>query len=335
MISEEPDTGKLYYQMQESLYIPIVEKANVDEWQKDYDELVDNGWNVRQEGMLKVLLYPAENEFDILFMAHHLLCDGRGLLQLTEEFAQHYVNGAVPPFVKECLITTLEELPEKSTLPLISRFIIDDANKRWDKEQHSVSYEEYLDFERKYIKQNPVRRKIETLDGKELEAMQLTCRQQGISVNDFLIAKMMMEEQTDQVVIAADIRNRIRCYKHGALGNYSTAFGISVRKRGTNVLSLAKQVALQVVSIRKHPRKEMLVLACYLRMRPELIDAVAISTLGVFRSVPGAFVGKKMFGYGSQNGHCLTNLGKVQSDVIANAFFIPQPPPQTKRHGEF
>lgn len=32
--------------------------------------------------------------------------------------------------------------------------------------------------------------------------------QQGISVNDCLIAQMMLEENTDKVVIAADIRSR-------------------------------------------------------------------------------------------------------------------------------
>ena len=137
----------------------------------------------------------------------------------------------------------------------------------------------------------------------------------------------MLEEQTDKVVIAEDIRNHVSCYRQGAMGNYSTAFSITVRKKEKDVFSLAEQVASQVASVREQPQKEMLVLACYLRMRPELIDAVAISTLGDFQSAAGAFVGRNMFGYGSRNGRCVTNLGRVESDVISEAVFIPPASP--------
>ena len=78
------------------------------------------------------------------------------------------------------------------------------------------------------------------------------------------------------------------------------------------------------------PQKEMLVLACYIHMQPELIDAVAISTLGEFGSKAGAFVGRNMFGYGSQNGYSITNLGKIKSNIIEEAIFIPPASPANK-----
>ena len=75
----------------------------------------------------------------------------------------------------------------------------------------------------------------------------------------------------------------------------------------------------------------MLVLACYIHMLPELIDAVAISTLGDFGSKAGTFVGRNMFGYGLQNGYSITNLGKIQSNIIAEAVFIPPASPANKK----
>ena len=327
LIAEEPGSKKPYYQVRECLDLPVVEKTAADSWQKDYHDLTATGWDVRRDGMLKILLYPARAEFDLLLIAHHLLCDGRGLLQLTVEFAQHYCRGIVPDPVSEKLIADLDDLPEKSGLPFISRCVVDDANRRWDKEHRRVSYEEYLDFEKAFLRDNSVRREVTTVDGGELEAIHQLCRQHGVSINDYLIAKMMLEEQTDKVVIAEDIRNHVRCYRQGAMGNYSTAFSVVVRKREKDVLSLAEQVASQVASVREQPQKEMLVLACYLRMRPELIDAVAISTLGSFQSAAGAFVGKNMFGYGSRNGKCVTNLGRLESDLISEAVFIPPASP--------
>ena len=334
LIAVETETGKLYYQEMNTLDIPIIEKTEEGLWQRDYDLLVQSGWNAGCESLLKLLIYPGGKQFDVLFTAHHLLCDGRGLLQLVIEFTQHYVKGTAPNKAPEKLIASLDDLPEKSELPLFSRLLIDDANRRWDREKQTVSYDEYLRFEKEFIRSNQVRREVETVSGAELETIQTCCRQHGLSVNDYLTARMMLEEGTEKVIIAADIRDRLHCYREGALGNYSTAFSVVVRKKDrkkNNVYFLAEKVAQQISSVRRQPQKEMLVLACYLRMRPELIDAVAISTLGGFHSAAGAFVGTNMFGYAKRNGKCVTNLGKIQIEEIADAVFIPPASPANEK----
>lgn len=329
VIAEETDTGRLYYQIQDYLNIPVMVKE-ADLWQQHYEEISACGWNVKKECLLKVVVYPKEREFQILFIAHHLLCDGRGLLQLVEEFAEHYENGVIPQFAQECLIQHLNDLPSNSDLPIISKLIISDANKRWKREGQKVMYEEYSTFERSYIQKHKIKREILTICNRELEKILVLCKQHSISINDWLIAKMMVEENTNKVVIAADIRNQVKCYRQGAMGNYSTAFSVLVKKKEKNVISLAKHVSSQVTNICQHPQKEMLVLACYINMQPELIDAVAISTLGEFESKAGTFIGKNMFGYSLQNGHSITNLGKIQSKVIAEAIFIPPASPANK-----
>lgn len=331
LIAEETDTGRFYYQIQDDLNIPVMVKEEVALWQQDYEEISVRGWNVKEECLLKIVVYPKGNEFQILFIAHHLLCDGRGLLQLAEEFAEYYANGVMPQFAPECLIQGLNDLPQNSDLPLISKLIIGDANRRWKKEGQQVMYEEYSVFERDYIQKHKIKREIFTVCNQELEEIQALCKQHSVTVNDWLIAKMMLEENINKVVIAADIRNQTKCYKQGAMGNYSTAFSVSVRKNEENVISLAKRVASQVINICQHPQKEMLVLACYIHMQPELIDAIAISTLGDFESKAGTFVGKNMFGYGSQNGYSITNLGKIQSNIITEAIFIPPASPANKK----
>ncbi|MDO4276414.1 MAG: hypothetical protein Q4D16_22330 [Eubacteriales bacterium] len=331
LIAEETDTGRLYYQIQDCLNIPVLVKDEAALWQQDYEEISVRGWNVKKECLLKVVVYPNENEFQIFFIAHHLLCDGRGLLQLTEEFAELYANGVMPQFAPECLIQGLNDLPSNSDLPLISKLIVGGANRKWKKEGQQVMYGEYSVFERAYIQKCKMKRKIFTVCNQELKEIQTLCKQHGVTVNDYLIAKMMLEENTNKVVIAADIRNQTKCYRQGAMGNYSTAFSVSVKKNEKNIISLAKRVASQVINICRHPQKEMLVLACYIHMQPELIDAVAISTLGDFESKTGMFVGRNMFGFGSQNGYSITNLGKIESNIIAEAIFIPPASPANKK----
>jgi len=91
---------------------------------------------------------------------------------------------------------------------------------------------------------------------------------------------------------------------------------VVVKKRSSEIIELAKAVNREVRNIKDKPDREMLVLACYFNMDPELLDAVAISTLGHFESRAGRFVGSRMFGYEKRNGHCITNLGRIESSVI-------------------
>ncbi len=331
LIAEEQGSSRVYYEEQSVLEIPVTIKKANDNWQTDYEAVSSAGWNVQKEALLKIFAYPSESGTRILFITHHLLCDGRGLLQLVQEFTDHYANDVKPNPVDEKLMESLNDLPGGSDLGFVSKLLIKDANRKWHKEGHKVSYEEYLKFERDHDSKQDIKREIKNIDEEELDTLLDLCRGNGVSVNDYLVAKMMIDEGTDKVVIASDIRNKIKNYKEGALGNYATAFGVVVKKKCSEIFELAKAVDHEVRSIISNSDKEMLVLSCYFNMDPELLDAIAISTIGNFESKAGRFVGSKMFGYEKRDGHCITNLGRVESSVISEAIFIPPASPANRK----
>ena len=331
LIAEEQGSSGIYYEEHPELEIPVALREADEDWQTDYDSVSSAGWNVQKEALLKVFAYPSGSGTRVLFITHHLLCDGRGLLQLVKEFADHYSNGAIPRSVDEKLMESLDDLPGGSDLRFISRMLIKDSNAKWRKEGHKVSYDEYLRFERDHDSKQVIKREIKNVDGEELDALLGLCRENGVSLNDYLIARMMTDEGTDKVVIASDIRNKIRNYKNGALGNYATAFGVVVKKRSPEIMELARSVDHEVRSIMSKPDREMLVLSCYFNMDPELLDAVAISTLGSFDSKAGRFVGSRMFGFEKRDGHCITNLGRAESSVIREGVFIPPASPANRK----
>ena len=331
LIAEEQGGSGIYYEEHPELEIPVTLREADEDWQTDYDSVSSAGWNVQKEALLKVFAYPSGSGTRVLFITHHLLCDGRGLLQLVKEFADHYSNGAIPRSVDEKLMESLDDLPGGSDLRFISRMLIKNSNAKWRKEGHKVSYDEYLRFERDHDSKQVIKREIKNVDGEELDALLGLCRENGVSLNDYLIARMMTDEGTDKVVIASDIRNKIRNYKNGALGNYATAFGVVVKKRSPEIMELARSVDHEVRSIMSKPDREMLVLSCYFNMDPELLDAVAISTLGSFDSKAGRFVGSRMFGFEKRDGHCITNLGRAESSVIREGVFIPPASPANRK----
>ena len=331
LIAEEQGSSGIYYEEHPEIEIPVTIKEADDNWQSDYEMVSSSGWNVQKDALLKVFAYPSGSGTRVLFITHHLLCDGRGLLQLAQEFADYYVNGVKPHLVDEKLMESLDDLPDGSDLRFISKLLIKDSNKKWCKEGHKVSYDEYLKFESAYDSKQDLKREITNVDGEELDALLGLCRENGVSLNDYLIARMMTDEGTDKVIIASDIRNKIRNYKNGALGNYATAFGVVVKKRSHEIMELARSVDHEVRSIMSKPDREMLVLSCYFNMDPELLDAVAISTLGSFDSKAGRFVGSRMFGFEKRDGHCITNLGRAESSVIREGVFIPPASPANRK----
>ena len=320
--------GRPYYMDKAGLETPFEEGVSA---KKDYLEILKSGWDTRAECLLKVRAYPKKDGFDVLFAAHHLLCDGRGLLGLAVEFADCYALDQAPARADERLILALSDLPRGSELPLISRLVIGSANRRWKKENHRVSYGEYLAFERRYAQAHAPKMEIETVSD-DAQAKNLAfCRQNGVTLNDLLIADMMRAENARKVVIGADIRKEFSAYNPGSLGNYSTAFSVVSGEKSSDLAALAKDVSLCVRQTLKSPKKLMLVLACYLHMTPELIDAAAISALGGYESKAGRFVGGSMFGFQAGNGLSVTNLGKIESDTILSAAFIPPASPANRK----
>lgn len=325
------DDGKLYYKFQEQIEANFTEKTTIESLQEDYREVSKIGWDVFHENLLKVFVYPQAEGFTILFMAHHLLCDGRGLLELARSFADSYVKGVNPVYREVCLIRSFGDFSMECDLPWISKAIINRVNKKWKKENQRVEYDRYRKFELEYAKKNTISMNVEIKEGTDLKNINDLCHENEVSMNDYLIAKMMMDEHTNRVTIAADVRKYVTVYKEGSLGNFATAFGVICNLKEKDIWSLAKKVSKTVKQHMNSPQKLMLVLACYLRMCPELIDAVAISTLGDYPSDAGKFVGSNMFGFKKRNGHSITNLGKFASDTIEKAVFIPPAAPANKK----
>ena len=296
----------------------------------DYKKIAETDWDVFSEGLLKLYVYPRAEGMTLLFIAHHLLTDGRGLLELAQTFAEMYAAEKIPAYAEERLIRSVRELPEKSALSGVSRFLVRRANRKWKKENHTVDYGLYRTFAQEYGKTHPVEYKMYTVECNALEQIVQKCRANGVSVNDYLMAEMYMRTGTGKIIIAADIRKQLKQYNSGALGNYSTAMGIVCKPKTTDVMETAKQVHALVRKHMRNNRTLMLVLACYFEMDPTLLDAAAISALGGFESKAAGFVGGGMFGFGQPKSYSITNLGRVENEHIRSLQFIPPASPAAK-----
>lgn len=330
LIAYEEGTDRLYYKITERSQICLEIKEDLNTLWEDYRKLSRQDWNVFENGLLKVYIYPKEKGMTVLFITHHLLVDGRGLLSIAEEFANDYVGNVAPVYAEEQLIESVHDLPAKSNLGGISKILVKQANKQWAKERNTVSYEQYKSFVEKYGREHIVEYQSYELDVAKVTQMRKLCKENGFTMNDLLMAHMYIQTGTTKIIIAADIRKMFTRYQNGALGNYATAMGIPCKTATTDVIRKAKEVHRIVQKYMGNNKKLMLVLACYLEMSPTLLDAAAISALGEFDSKAGSFVGDGMFGFKQPTAYSITNLGRIENEHIKSLMFIPPASPAAK-----
>lgn len=297
----------------------------------EYERLVSYDWNLLKEGMLKAAVWKMRDKTCILLVFHHLLADGRGTLGLARELADCYVEGTEPKFAPERLISSKEDFPKESEMPFVSRLLVNKANKDWAKENQRVSYREYHEFANEFLRNDSVKHVIRHVDQAAVKEITDNCHDNGVSVNDYLVAKMFVEDDTNKIIIAGDLREQLRFYTPGAMGNYATAFSIALRKKDPDLFSMAKKVHKLVQKKLKKSSDLYLVLQCYANLDAGIIDAAVISCRGGFKSKTGKFIGSMFFGFDDSKGYSITNLGRVESRNMESACFIPPASPAIKK----
>lgn len=299
---------------------------------EEYGRLTGYDWDIRTEGMLKAVAWKSDDKTIILLVFHHLLADGRGALGLAEEIAQIYAEDKAFPEVFEKLISSGDDLPKDSKLPFISKTLVENANRNWKKEgKDPLSYERFHLYADSFVKSDKVSISLKKTSSEESEQMITDCREHSVTVNDYLMAKMFIEDKTEKIIIAKDLRDSLPFYKEGALGNYSTAFSVVIKKPGNDIWNLAGEVHKKVQKTLSSPKDLYLVLQCYSDLEPAVLDAAFMAAKGGFDSKSAAFIGKMFFGFEEPKGYSITNLGKIESTSIKSAFFIPPASPAVRK----
>ena len=327
-----------FYDVKESSQVQLtfgdVDIATIDsgEITKQYQAVTGYDWDLTKEGMMKVTVWKSGDDTCFLLVFHHLLADGRGALDLCQELADLYVKGVAPAFVQEKLILSVSDFPEESKMPFISRFLINQANKKWAKEGNNpLSYAEYHEYADRFIKEDKVSYELTLTDSEKTAELIKACKDHSVTVNDLLMARMYIQEKTDKIIIASDLRDKLECYNKGALGNYSSAFSIVIKSNSSDEFALAGEVHKKVRKAFDTPSDLYLVLQCYANLDPALLDAAFMASRGAYDSEPAEFIGKKFFAMDSAKGYSITNLGKIDNQNIKSAYFIPPASPAIKK----
>ena len=333
LLGYEKDKNAYYYDITDSSKVELnltgmeISGIEAPEIISEYDRIMSRDFDLFNEGMLKVSAWKSGNETVFLLALHHLLADGRGALMLSRQLASCYAEGIKPEPADVTLIRSKEDLPANSEMPFSSRFFTERANKNWKKENRILTYEEYHKLADEFLKTDRVKHNLSETGPAELALLMDQCKNHGVTINDFLMAKLLTEEGATSAVVASDLRDKLTCVNKGSLGNFATAFSVSIKNKSDDIWEVSKELHKRILKKINTPSELCLVLQCYAMLEPGLLDASFVSAKGLYDSKAGEFVGKYYFHYDKPHGYSVTNLGKATCDSIGSAYFIPPASP--------
>lgn len=324
----EQKTDKYFYKVSETSKIQLsvmpdeICGMNDSKIIAEYNRQTCFEWDLFQHGFLRLFAWKFKEKMCVLFVFHHLLADGKGGLQLVEQFADCYCTGKSIDFVFEHLIT-IDDLPVNSRLPLFSRLLVKKLNKSWAKEKNSLAYSEYLSLVNSSLPKEHLNYSFNKIEGQKFAEILEKCRVNNVTVNDYLLAEMFLKNDISKVIVACDLRNTLPHYKAGSLGNFSSAFSINYKANKSGLFGNAKNIHNLVLKKRNNMKDLYLILQFYANLNPQIIDAAFASSKELFNSKTAKFAGDSILGYKNCSGFSITNLGKIESQNIVSACFIP------------
>jgi len=168
------------------------------DWQEIRREQERIPFRINEGEFLRAFITPREKGTDIYLMAHHMMADGSGLLILVDDIMNNLAGFEVT--YKPTEVMRRRDVIRKGDLPLKTRMMLRLLNWSWAKEKRVLTWEDYYHIHETYWKDKSTYFEFTTIEAEELEALKQECKELGITVNSYLVAKIMKNYPEDHIL---------------------------------------------------------------------------------------------------------------------------------------
>lgn len=168
------------------------------DWQEIRREQERIPFRINEGEFLRAFITPRENCTDVYLMAHHMMADGSGLLILVDDIMKNLAGFEVA--YKPTEVMQRKDVIRKGDLPLKTRIMLRLLNWSWAKEKRIFTWEDYFQIHETYWKDKSTYFEMTTIEDGELKALKQECKELGITVNSYLVAKIMKNYPDDHIL---------------------------------------------------------------------------------------------------------------------------------------
>ena len=182
------------------------------DWQEILHENERRPFRVDEGELVRTFIIPKGNETEIFFMIHHITCDGNGIFVFAEDVFSNLLGKEVA--YRTSNVMTKEGVIKKGNLNFLEKLGLKSLSKKWCEEEREVfGWDTYYKIHEEFWKENKTEISLTEVEGSELEEIKATCKRLGVTVNSYMVTKLMKEFQyqgRQKLAIPTSIRGNDR-----------------------------------------------------------------------------------------------------------------------------
>lgn len=183
------EQGKVYMEeMNETGCKVFVDKRD---WLEIMRENERKPFRIDEGELIRTFIIPRGKQKDIYLMAHHITCDGGGLLLFAEDILDNLQGKKVE--YRPTKVMPEKEMLDKGNLSFVEKIGLKSLSQKWGKEKRVFDWEDYYKVHEEFWKKRRTEISFKKIEGSELENLKEECKKYGVTVNSYLVARLMQE----------------------------------------------------------------------------------------------------------------------------------------------
>lgn len=202
------DWGRVYFEkMQETGCKVLVEKRD---WLEILRENERIPFRINEGELIRTFIIPRGRETDIYIMCHHIAGDGNALLILAEDIFNNLEGREVE--YKTTKVITEDVSLKNGNLNFIEKLGLKKLSQKWEEERKVFGWEDYYKVHETYWKNRRTDVNFQEIKGKDLEDLKAECKKLGVTVNTYLVTRLMRDyyPESKKLGIPISIRGKER-----------------------------------------------------------------------------------------------------------------------------
>lgn len=179
------------------------------DWQEIMRENERRPFHINEGELARTFIIPKGQETDIYFMVHHVTCDGHGVLLLAEDVLSNLQGKEVE--YRTSTVMTKEQVIRRGDLNFLSRYGLKKLRESWGEQRQVYDFEDLYKTHEEFWKDRHTEIDFVEVVGSDLDALKEECKKYGVTVNSYLVAKLMEKYPGERVLgIPSSIRGESR-----------------------------------------------------------------------------------------------------------------------------
>lgn len=183
------EDGNVYFQnLTQTGCKVFVDRRN---WQEIMHESEQSAFKINEGELVRSYIIPEKEGVSLFIMAHHITGDGKALIMLLDDILSNLTGKEVEyrPLNKE----GTEKIPSSLKLSIPANIGIKALNAIWKRNKKLFTWEDYYKVHERFWKDKQSDIQFETIDKEQLDIIKTECREWGITVNSYVVTKMLQK----------------------------------------------------------------------------------------------------------------------------------------------